>query len=416
MIKLSQLLLLLIFYTGSFAQPKECVLQEPLIKIDFGSSVNKSSFDFSFLSNYRIRQGNCPDDGEFSFTSYTEDCFYGDWFDINEDHTPGDNEGRMMVVNASVSGGQFFKVMVINLKPGATYELSSWLMNVCRLNGSCSPLPPDISMKLKTTSGRKIVEFNTGPLLQQNFPQWKKYAGYFTMPANESSLVLSMDNETTGGCGNDFALDDIAFSECLSVSNKIPVKLVPVISKQVKKTDRNDKPAPKKEVVKTTPAKPVKVVPANPDLEPRPATNIISKTTIDPPSDLKPTSGKSVELPLPQPLATRTSTIAKRIETPAAEITIDLYDNGDIDGDTVSIYHNNMLIVSRAGLSEKATRFKVKVDAEHPHHELTMVANNLGSIPPNTALMVVTAKGKRTEVFLSSSEEKNARVIIDLAE
>jgi hypothetical protein len=93
---------------------------------------------------------------------------------------------------------------------------------------------------------------------------------------------------------------------------------------------------------------------------------------------------------------------------------IELYDNGDIDGDTVTIYHNNELVVNRAGLSSKPITIKIKVDKNAPHHELVMVANNLGSIPPNTSLMIVTANKKRYEVYISSSEQKNAKVVIDL--
>jgi hypothetical protein len=74
------------------------------------------------------------------------------------------------------------------------------------------------------------------------------------------------------------------------------------------------------------------------------------------------------------------------------------------------------LIVSRAGLSKKPISFKIKVDAMQSHHELIMVANNLGSIPPNTSLMVITAGNKRSEVFISSSEQKNAKLVIDLKE
>ena len=95
---------------------------------------------------------------------------------------------------------------------------------------------------------------------------------------------------------------------------------------------------------------------------------------------------------------------------------IDLYDNGEIDGDTVSIYHNNELIISRAGLSDKPIHFQIKVDAMQPHHELVMVANNLGSIPPNTSVMIITVNDKRYEVHISSSEQKNAKVVIDLKE
>jgi hypothetical protein len=44
--------------------------------------------------------------------------------------------------------------------------------------------------------------------------------------------------------------------------------------------------------------------------------------------------------------------------------------------------------------------------------EIILQAENLGSIPPNTALMVVETLQKRYEVRLSSSFEKHAVVII----
>jgi hypothetical protein len=45
-----------------------------------------------------------------------------------------------------------------------------------------------------------------------------------------------------------------------------------------------------------------------------------------------------------------------------------------------------------------------------------MVANNLGAIPPNTSLMIVTAKDKRYQVYITSTEQQNAKVVIDLKE
>jgi hypothetical protein len=42
-----------------------------------------------------------------------------------------------------------------------------------------------------------------------------------------------------------------------------------------------------------------------------------------------------------------------------------------------------------------------------------MVAENLGSIPPNTALMVITAGAKRYELFITSTEQKNAVVVVE---
>jgi hypothetical protein len=45
-----------------------------------------------------------------------------------------------------------------------------------------------------------------------------------------------------------------------------------------------------------------------------------------------------------------------------------------------------------------------------------MVAENLGSIPPNTSLMIVTTATKRYQVFISSTEQKNGKVVFDLKE
>ena len=72
------------------------------------------------------------------------------------------------------------------------------------------------------------------------------------------------------------------------------------------------------------------------------------------------------------------------------------------------------MVLSRARLSAKALTLKITIDANNPHHELVMVANNLGSIPPNTSLMVVTAGSNRYEVFISSNEQNNAKVVFDL--
>ena len=134
----------------------------------------------------------------------------------------------------------------------------------------------------------------------------------------------------------------------------------------------------------------------------------------DPAPVLKPR--QQIFPPAPPQLTSRTNSLVKRIETEAGEIRIDLYDNGEIDGDTVSIYHNNVLMMAHARLSQKPLTVRISVDKDHPHHELIMVAENLGSIPPNTSLMIITAGTKRYQAFISSTEQKNAKVILDLKE
>ena len=118
--------------------------------------------------------------------------------------------------------------------------------------------------------------------------------------------------------------------------------------------------------------------------------------------------------PPPMVLKTRENALVKKIETEAGQIKIELYDNGEIDGDTVSIYHNNALVKSHMRLSQKPISISITVDPAQPHHEMIMVAENLGSIPPNTSVMIITTASNRYEVFISSSEQKNAKVVFDL--
>jgi hypothetical protein len=93
---------------------------------------------------------------------------------------------------------------------------------------------------------------------------------------------------------------------------------------------------------------------------------------------------------------------------------MEIYDNGQIDGDSVTIYHNNTLIKSHMRLSQKPITITIDVDASQPHHEIIMVADNLGTIPPNTSVMIITTATTRYELFISSNEQKNAKVVFDL--
>lgn len=384
------------------AQPTTCIFKEPIIKIDFGTNAGEGTMSLSHLKRYNRVEGTCPDDGNYSFASYTENCFGGHWHNLPADHTPGDTEGRMMIVNAAERPGTFFMLNIAGLKPGATYEFANWIVNVCRSGYECTTIPPLI--KVSVFSGGTLVKsFVTGEIHPLDDPQWRRYSAEFTLPAGARDITLQMDNEHPGGCGNDFAVDDITLRECVlptppAVETKQPTGQ--------KRTEKVKQTTPVKK-----PASPQVSIPGKRTDEPA----IKKTTTIETPSPVKPgrTTAPGV-LSLPAPIATRENPVIKQISTEAGELLVQLYDNGQVDGDTVSIFHNNQLIKSRAALSDKPVTIKIMLDEQHPHHELVMVAENLGSIPPNTSLMIITAKRNRYEVFISSSEQKNAKIVIDL--
>jgi hypothetical protein len=61
-------------------------------------------------------------------------------------------------------------------------------------------------------------------------------------------------------------------------------------------------------------------------------------------------------------------------------------------------------------LSTAPLTVTIHLDETDAVHELVMVADNLGRIPPNTSLMIVDAGDKRYEVRITSTEQKNAVV------
>jgi hypothetical protein len=91
-------------------------------------------------------------------------------------------------------------------------------------------------------------------------------------------------------------------------------------------------------------------------------------------------------------------------------IRVSFYDNGDIDGDSISVFLNNTPVMTKQLLSSRATNVYLALDSTREINELSMFAENLGKYPPNTALMVITDGVNRYDLYLSSSLTQNASV------
>lgn len=91
-------------------------------------------------------------------------------------------------------------------------------------------------------------------------------------------------------------------------------------------------------------------------------------------------------------------------------ILVSFYDNGDVDDDTISVFLNKKPVLIRRGLSARALNIYIGLDSTRDVHELSMFADNLGKFPPNTALMVISDRQKRYELYLSASLKQNASI------
>ena len=103
----------------------------------------------------------------------------------------------------------------------------------------------------------------------------------------------------------------------------------------------------------------------------------------------------------------RNNTLLKTIEVENVSVKVSLYDNGEIDGDSISLFYNGKLLLSHQRLSDKPITLNINVDKDKAMNELVMYAENLGSIPPNTALMVVYDGPNRYEIRITSDLQKS---------
>ncbi len=116
---------------------------------------------------------------------------------------------------------------------------------------------------------------------------------------------------------------------------------------------------------------------------------------------------------LPKEIITRQNTLIKTLTLTSPDIQIILLDDAEIDGDIVSLYHNNELVVDHKTLGKEMIKYTLKADKEHAHHQFVLVAENLGSIPPNTALVRIRAGEDKFEFIAHSNLHENVTFVIN---
>lgn len=111
----------------------------------------------------------------------------------------------------------------------------------------------------------------------------------------------------------------------------------------------------------------------------------------------------------------RQSPVVATIGTAADSVQLFIYDEGDIDGDTVSLFVNNQMLLNRFMISARPGVLTIPVTKQQPV-EVVLVAHNLGSIPPNTALLIIKAGKERHEIRAAFDLNVNARILIQYKE
>ena len=109
-----------------------------------------------------------------------------------------------------------------------------------------------------------------------------------------------------------------------------------------------------------------------------------------------------------QRLKTRSRQLVQEITVTGDSLELNFYDNAEIDGDSIAVFLNDKMLAEHILLSDKPFVIKLPVASLKQSNDLVMVAENLGSIPPNTSLMIAMVDGKRYEARLASTEKSSA--------
>ncbi|MEY3542565.1 MAG: hypothetical protein RLZZ204_1377 [Bacteroidota bacterium] len=317
---------------------------------------------------------------------------------------------------------------------------------ICRLKGNY-----DKGSKSLVISEVETVKTNTPPDFE-NCHQSHQLT-YLKQKDKETLVGKWKPTEKGSTCGKGFtelerkALVKENASKNIEETKKTPVQQSTLAKKDVaqtkpktpatspiKKTTPNDTkvaskpsvPAQKAIVKNTVP----KSAPTNPSTEPKTIIteeppvaippkvaqqsvkdNYNEKKNIDK-SALPAESGKAKNMSdnTKEKLAKRTYQVIKVIEVSQPNIKVDIYDNGQVDGDVVSIYLNDKQLVSSKMLTAQPITLQIKIDDQEEIYDLIMYAESLGSIPPNTALMIVTTPTQRYEINISSNEQTSGAI------
>ena len=175
----------------------------------------------------------------------------------------------------------------------------------------------------------------------------------------------------------------------------------------LRKTDQPFVPEefPEEVVVKAPPKPTPTVIPQPKPVSPAPVEVITTRPAPEP-----------TPAPAPAPVGmdalfrNRTKTYVGEIPVTGDSLSMDFYDNAQIDGDSISIFLDGRMIATHVLLKAKPFTLKIPVSDLAQTSELTMVAENLGSIPPNTSLMIAWVNGVRHEMRLESTEQTSATI------
>jgi len=277
-----------------------------------------------------------------------------------------------------------------------------------------NPLPPVVSIPtiITKTDSVQITKTNT-PKEQAVNNQTKQNTDIAVNKPKEKPVVTQPVNQPKPQTNKPVVVNQTKQNTDVAVNKP---KEKPVVTQPVNQPKpQTNKPvttAQNQNSPVTVKTEPKPVTPVLPKEKPNTDVVKIGNITNDSSNATKPMVDKNQMPVINNPIIVkRTTEIIQAYDFSEDSVVLALYDNGEIDGDTVSIFLNNELLVSKVGLTAKA--FKKTIYFKPGEMiQLTLFADNLGAIPPNTGLLLITTTNERYPVYFSSTLNKSSSVLL----
>jgi hypothetical protein len=216
------------------------------------------------------------------------------------------------------------------------------------------------------------------------------------------------DNHVAGNSNKVKTISDQSISQTKTIVKKEAVVVVDEKKDQSVASNSNSQPVVQnKPVVKKDSI--VQAVQKDQTVAKNPEKQIINTVSISTPLSQKKESIEGTKH-LPEIVADRKNESMQDIYFKNDSLVLSLYDNGIVDGDTVSVFLNGETIISKQMLKTVATKKTIYISSQMDSVQLVLFAENLGTIPPNTGLLTVRDGDDIYQVRFSADLQKNASI------
>lgn len=174
-----------------------------IVNGDFSSGNTGFSSDYNSVNPNTVQNQYWVGNNPASWNSALSSCV---------DHTTG--TGQMMMVNGSSTINTKIWSQVITVTPNTNYAFSTWVQSLNSLNPA----------RLKFSINGNY--FNVNISATSTTCEWRKFFTTWNSGNNTTAIISLVNNNTTPN-GNDFAIDDISFSQVIMKQDSIKITVTP---------------------------------------------------------------------------------------------------------------------------------------------------------------------------------------------